>query len=150
MPPFSGPEKNFESKSPEETSPIIDTMLDNCKKEVPLSDKSNNVDTLKTIEQAQDHVKKLINEVEAKLDENAGEKERAEAKLTEVEETCNALKKRLEKTDKTTVEAKLYYRFLHYLGRKENELKEMLGQKTGPKAKNVMSQNQKRETKVPQ
>jgi len=148
MSPFNGPEKNIESESPKEPRHVIDKMLDDSNEAYALSDKSNKVDTLKTVEQAHDEVKKLITKIEAQLDENVSEQETTERKLEEVEKICTALKERLEKTDKTTVEAKLCYRLLHYLGHKENELKDTLGQKIGPKVKSVAAQKQQRETKV--
>jgi len=148
MSPFNGPEKHIGSEPSKEPRHVIDTMLDDSNEAYALSDKSNKVDTLKTVEQAHDEVKKLINKVKAQLDENASEQETTERKLEEVEKICTALKERLEKTDKTTVEAKLCYRLLHYLGHKENELKDTLGQKTGPKVKSVAAQKQQRETKV--
>ncbi|PSO45809.1 MAG: hypothetical protein BRC25_00910 [Parcubacteria group bacterium SW_6_46_9] len=148
MSPFNGPEKNVGPKSSEERKSEIEEMLGVNKEGVSLSDKSHKIDTLRTVEKAHDEVTKLIQDVEEGLGEEISEQKEVKMKLAQIEERCEALKERLEKTDKTTVEAKLCYRLLHYLGHKENELKDTLGQKTGPKVKSVAAQKQQRETKV--
>jgi tRNA U34 5-carboxymethylaminomethyl modifying enzyme MnmG/GidA len=147
MSPFNGSEKNVGPKSSEERKLEIDEMLGVNKEGVSLSDKSHKIDTLTTVEKAHDEVTKLIQDVEEGLDEDISEQKEVETKVTQIKERCEALKERLENTDKTTVEAKLCYRFLHYLGRKENELKERLDEDVGPQ--NATTYNNSGERKSP-